>query len=104
MDFHTKNALMVLRELYHMDPAPKIHFVAIGKPLRGGTHQRVKAFVVDGLGDLRNITGHLSTLDGFKLDTSDLSMVVHVDTIMFANFALKFPELENLKFMDIIWS
>lgn len=104
MDFHTKNALLVLRELYHMDPAPKIHFVAIGKPLRGGTHQRVKAFVVDGLGDLRNITGHLSTLAGAKLDTSDLSMVVHRDTIMFENIALKFPELESLKGMDIIWS
>lgn len=104
MDFHTKNALLVLRELYHMDPAPKIHFVAIGKPLRGGTHQRVKAFVVDGLGDLRNITCHLSTLAGVKLDTSDLSMVVHRDTIMFYNIAATFPELENIKAMDIIWS
>ena len=104
MDFHTKNALMVLRELYHMDPSPKVHFVAIGKSLRGGTHRRVKAFAVDGLGSLRHITGHLSTLAGVKLDTSDLSMVVHVDTIMFANIALKFPELENLKGMDIIWS
>lgn len=104
MDFHTKNALLVLRELYHMDPAPKIHFVAIGKPLRGGTHQRVKAFVVDGLGNLRNITCHLSTLAGVKLDATDLSMVVHRDTIMFANIALKFPELESLKGMDIVWS
>ena len=104
MDIHTKNALLVLRELYHMDPAPKIHFVAIGKPLRGGTHQRVKAFVVDGLGDLRNITGHLSTLAGVKLDTSDLSMVVHRDTIMFYNIALKFPELDTIKNMRIIWS
>lgn len=104
MDSRTKNSLLVLRELYHMDPAPKIHFVAIGKPLRGGTHRRVKAFVVDGLGDLRNITVHLSTLAGVKLDTPDLSMVVHVNTIMFANIALMFPELENLKAMDIIWS
>ena len=103
MDFHTKNALMVLRELYHMDPNPKIYFVAIGKSLRGGTHRRVKVFAVDGLGSLRNITGHLSTLAGVKLNTPD-SMVVHVDTIMFANIALKFPELENLKAMDIIWS
>ena len=104
MDFHTKNALGVLREIYHMDPNPKIHFVSIGKPLRGGTHQRVKAFVVDGLGDLRNITGHLSTLAGVKLDTSDLSMVVHRDTIMFDNIAAKFPELDNLKSMKIIWN
>ena len=104
MDIHTKNALLVLRELYHMDPAPKINFVAIGKPLRGGTHQRVKAFVVDGLGSLRNITGHLSTLAGVKLDTSDLSMVVHRDTIMFSNIAFTFPELENLKGMEIVWS
>ena len=104
MDFHTKNALGVLRELYHMDPAPKIHFVSIGKTLRGGTHQRVKAFAVDGLGDLRNITGHLSTLAGVKLDTSDLSMVVHRDTIMFDNIAMKFPELDNLKGMKIIWN
>ena len=104
MDFHTKNAILVLRDLYHMDLTPKIHFVAIGKPLRGGTHQRVKAFSIDGLGDLRNITGHLSTLASVKLDTSDLSMVVHRDTIMFANIALKFPELENLKNMEIIWN
>ena len=104
MDFHTKNALLMLRELYHMDPAPKIHFVSVGKPLRGGTHQRVKAFAVDGLGDLRNITCHLSTLAGVKLDTSDLSMVVHVDTIMFANIALRFPELDTIKNMRIIWN
>ena len=68
------------------------------------THQRVKAFVVDGLGDLRNITGHLSTLAGVKLHTSDLSMVVHRDTIMFHNIAAKFPELDNLKSMKIIWN
>ena len=103
MDFRTKNALMVLRELYHMAPDPKIHFVTIGKPLRGGTHQRVKAFVVDGLGDLRNITCHLSTLAGVKLDTSDLSMVVHRDTIMFSNIAMRFPELDAIKNMKIIW-
>ena len=104
MDFHTKSALMVMRGLFHMDPTPKIHFVTIGKPLRGGTHQRVKAFVVDGLGGLRNITVHLSTLAGVKLDTSDLSMVVHRDTIMFDNIAMKFPELDNLKGMKIIWN
>lgn len=104
MDFRTKNAIGVLRDLYHMDPNPKVHFVTIGKSLRGGTHRRVKALAVDGLGSLRNITGHLSTLAGVKLDTSDLSMVVHVDTIMFANIALTFPELENLKDMEIIWS
>ena len=104
MDSHTKNALLVLRELYHMDPAPKIHFVAIGKPSWAGTRQRVKAFVVDGLGDLRDITGHLSTLAGVKLDASDLSMVVHRDTIMFANIAAKFPELDTIKNMRIIWN
>lgn len=104
MDFHNKNAIMVLRELFHMDPNPKVHFVSIGKPLRGGTHQRVKAFVVDGLGDLRNITGHLSTLAGVKLDTSDLSMVVHRDTIMFDNIAMKHPELDTIKNMKIIWN
>lgn len=103
MDFHTKNAISVISELYHMNPNPKVHFVAIGKSLRGGTHRRVKAFCVDGLGNLRNITCHLSTLAGVKLDTSDLSMVVHVDTIMFANIALMFPEFENFKNMDIIW-
>ena len=104
MDFHNKNAIMVLRELFHMDPNPKVHFVSIGKPLRGGTHQRVKAFVVDGLGDLRNITGHLSTLAGVKLDTYDLSMVVHRDTIMFDNIAMKHPELDTIKNMKIIWN
>lgn len=104
MDFHNKNAIMVLRELFHMDPNPKVYFVSIGKPLRGGTHQRVKAFVVDGLGDLRNITGHLSTLAGVKLDTSDLSMVVHRDTIMFDNIAMKHPELDTIKNMKIIWN
>ena len=104
MDFHTKNAIMVLCELFHMDPNPKVHFVSIGKPLRGGTHQRVKAFVVDGLGNLRNISGLLSILAGVKLDTSDLSMVVHRDTIMFDNIAMKFPELDNLKGMKIIWN
>lgn len=104
MDFHTRKAIGVLRELYHMDPSPKVYFVAIGKSLRGGTHRRVKAFAVDGIGSLHNITGHLSTLAGVKLDTTDLSMVVHVDTIMFENIALKFPELESLKGMDIVWS
>ena len=99
MDFHTKNAIMMLC----MEPNPKVHFVSIGKPLRGGTHQRVKAFVVDGLGNLRNISGLLSILAGVKLD-SDLSMVVHRDTIMFDNIAMKFPELDNLKGMKIIWN
>ena len=81
---------------------PLLHFVAMGKPLRGGTHQRIKAFVIED-GCLVNVTGYLCSALNMVLDTSDLSMVVHRQNIIPYNLAL-IPGLEAWKDAEISWS
>lgn len=80
---------------------PLVHFVAIGKPVRGGTHQRIKAFMIDDR-TLTNITGYLCSALDLRLDTTDLSTVVHRSTLILYNLG-QFKGLEMFKDAEISW-